>query len=120
MSNKTNWAEKACLMALGSIFTIIGLMLSPITAQQDKDNKFGHIECASLSINLSEGEADGLIICDANDNELVNIGISENGGMIAISGHSEAFAIMGFNKHGTPIVGTWDEDGLKRATLHRH
>lgn len=50
MFNTTSWKEKAGLMALGSFFTIIGLMLSPITAEQDK---FGEIECESLKVNGS-------------------------------------------------------------------
>ncbi|MDE0187015.1 MAG: hypothetical protein OXP71_16360 [Candidatus Poribacteria bacterium] len=66
MLNTTSWKEKAGLMALGSFFTIVGLMLSPITAEQDK---FGGIECELLLID------------DETDNGLTVI----TGGMIHIA-----------------------------------
>lgn len=40
--------QKAGLMALGSFFTIIGMLLAPISAQKDK---FGEIECDRLKVN---------------------------------------------------------------------
>ena len=43
-----NWKHKLGLMALGSIFTIIGMLLSPISAQKEK---FGEIECERLTVN---------------------------------------------------------------------
>ena len=50
MFSTTTWKQKLGLMALGSVFTIIGMLLSPITAQQDK---FGDVECENLKVNGS-------------------------------------------------------------------
>ena len=55
MLNAT-WKQKAGLMALGSIFTIVGMLLSPLKAQQNY--KFGEIECESLKVT-------GVINCES-------------------------------------------------------
>lgn len=74
MFNTGNWKHKAGLMALGSIFTIIGMLfaigfLPSVTAQRDK---FGDIECTSLSV-------------DAKGKGRVVIKAGEEGGYIMIS-----------------------------------
>ena len=53
-----NWRQSLGLMALGSVFTIIGLLLSPVTAQRDK---FGEIECTSLTVVDSEGNVRAVV-----------------------------------------------------------
>ena len=52
MFNTGSWKQKAGLMALGSVFTIIGMlfaigMLPSVTAQRDK---FGDIECTQVTL----------------------------------------------------------------------
>ena len=49
-----NWKQALGLMALGSVFTVIGMILSPVTAQRDK---FGEIECTKLTIVDSDGNS---------------------------------------------------------------
>ena len=58
MLNVGNWKQKAGLMALGSVFTIIGMqftigLLPSVTAQRDT---FGDIECTSLTVVNGKGE----------------------------------------------------------------
>lgn len=48
-----NWKQKAGLMALGSIFTIIGMLLSPISAQKDT---FREIQCEKLTVGYDKRE----------------------------------------------------------------
>ncbi len=134
---KTTWKQKAGLMALGSIFTIIGMLLSPITAQQDK---FGDIECTSLKIG--SGLEDAFILIskqsiamwkdaptratiigagdvflregDAVDNKQVRIGTDEHGGYVSTHGRSKGYAIMGINEHGNGAVSIYDKNGYSQ------
>lgn len=68
MFSTQNWKQALGLMALGSFFTIIGLLLSPVTAQRDN---FNEIECTKLTVVDADGKA-GLIL-----------GITEHGGNVA-------------------------------------
>ncbi len=56
-----NWKQALGLMALGSVFTIIGLLLSPVSAQRDK---FGEIECTKLTVVDANGKPRVLIATD--------------------------------------------------------
>ena len=49
-----NWKQALGLMALGSVFTIIGMLLSPVTVHRDK---FGVIECTQLKVVDGKGKS---------------------------------------------------------------
>ena len=70
MFNIGNWKQKVGLMALGSIFTIIGMLFSPVTAQRDK---LGDIECTRLTV-AAEGK--GRVVIRAG----------EEGGHVVVTG----------------------------------
>ena len=68
MFNTGSWKQKAGLMALGSVFTIIGMlfaigMLPSVTAQRDK---FGDIECTGLTVVDASGQK--AVVLDSNEN----------------------------------------------------
>ena len=113
MFNTGNWKQKAGLMALGSVFTIIGMlfaigMLPSVTAQKDK---FGDIECTSVTLVNSEtglitgkletGKEGGELylwkLLDAHwdkpefvgDREGIMLTVNRQGGMLKIFGHHE-------------------------------
>lgn len=72
MLNVGNWKQKAGLMALGSVFTFIGMlftigMLPTVTAQRDK---FGDIECTSLTVVNGEGQEAVKINADSGYGEV--------------------------------------------------
>ena len=45
MFNSNNWQIKLVYAGLGGLLMLIGMLLSPVTAQRDK---FGEIECTKL------------------------------------------------------------------------
>lgn len=132
-----NWKQKAGLMALGSVFTIIGMLLSPISAQKDK---FGDIECTSLKIGSATDHAFLLITQhaiamwkdaptratiigagdvllregDAVDNKQVRINIDSHGGYVSTHGRSKGYAIMGIDEKGNGAVSTYDKNGYRQ------
>ena len=98
MFYSTTWKQKLGLMALGSIFTIIGMLfvigiLPSVTAQRDK---FGDIECTSLRVVDVDGRArvmlitnerGGLVGASGKDgNSMVGLTIAEGGGMVEVHG----------------------------------
>ena len=68
-----NWKIKLVYIGFGSLFgclfTIIGMLASPVTAQRDK---FGEIECRALNI------------VDANGEVRAVVGEGENGGFVNV------------------------------------
>ena len=97
MFNTGSWKQKAGLMALGSIFTIVGMMFSPVTAQKDK---FGKIECTELTVVdpvtggirsiLGGNDVGGEIEVYGNDRKCkVRLSVLVNGGRINVLGPDE-------------------------------
>lgn len=108
-----NWKERAGFMALGSGFTIIGMLIAfgtlpPVTAKKDK---FGDIECTSVTLVDSEtGLITGKLETGKDGGELylwqsmdahwdkpeyvenrdgIMLTASRQGGMLKIFGHRE-------------------------------
>ena len=87
MFNTGSWKQKAGLMALGSVFTIIGMlfaigMLPSVTAQRDK---FGEIECTKLTlIDPLTGKITAELRTDVHGGLLYLFGSNENRGMVTL------------------------------------
>ena len=87
MFNTGSWKQKAGLMALGSVFTIIGMMfaigmLPSVTAQRDK---FGEIECTKLTlIDSLTGKITAELSTDEHGGLLYLFGSNENRGMVTL------------------------------------
>lgn len=123
-----NWTQALGLMALGSVFTIIGTLLSPVAAQRDK---FGEIECTALNI------------VDSNGIVSVAVGEGKNGGFVRLFdkekstvtklnfdgyGQVECRSVSVVDGNGDGQVALWsvfsggrvdvfNNDGLSQATL---
>lgn len=83
MFNTGSWKQKAGLMALGSVFTIIGMlfafgMLPSVTAQRDK---LGDIECTKLTlIDALTGKTTAKLETDEHGGLLYLYGANDNRG----------------------------------------
>ena len=123
MFNTGSWKQKAGLMALGSVFTIIGMlfafgMLPSVTAQR---NKFQEIECTKLTLidsvtgkttaKLETDEHGGLLyLYGANDNRgSAQLSVDKNGGRLFMFsneklGNAHISISMGTSEDGTGVV----------------
>ena len=133
MINMTNWKQKLGLMALGSVFTIIGMLLSPITAQQDK--KFRDIECETLTTQWIQvydpnspemyTSIDGgkMNLRNSKRNNSVYITTAGRWGSIAISdgddGAKDYYGLVriGIDKHGGYVVSSGKGKSKGRAGM---
>ena len=132
MFNTGNWKQKAGLMALGSVFTIIGMlfaigMLPSVTAQRDK---FGEIECTKLTlVDSLTGETTAKLRTDVHGGLLHLFGAKENrgaaklvvdkhgGGLIMFSnenkGSTHLSAALLTSEDGTGAVSIYHKNGGK-------
>ncbi len=123
-----NWKQALCLMALGSVFTIVGMlfavgMLSPVTAQNDK---FDTIQCSRLEVVdadgitrviLTTGESGGWGAAFGKDGKSrVGRAIGEYGGRVDAFGKDGKVALLSTDEHGG-VVGTFDKDGKLGVVL---
>ena len=124
----------------GFLFAVIGMLLSPVTAQRDK---FGEIECTRLTVvdadgktrvNLTTDEYGGVVSAFGKDGKLaawlcVNehggrvaaygkdgksraaLGVIEHWGFVQVKGKGEAMAVMSINEYGNGAVFTYDKNG---------
>lgn len=107
MFNTVNWKQKAGFMALGSVFTIFGVLftiglLPSVTAQR---YNFQDIVCTSLSVVDENGEA------------RLRLNTDEYGGRVGVlgkDGKSKAYMII--DKYGG-YVAAQGKDGESAATL---
>ena len=71
MFSSQDWQIKLVYAGFGFLFAVIGMLLSPVTAQRDK---FGEIECT------------GLKVVDADGETVVMLSGYENGGVVTVYG----------------------------------
>ncbi len=105
-----NWQQKLSYMAVGSVFTIIGMLfaiglLSSVTAQRDK---FGKIECTKLRV------------VDAEGNKQVILTFDEHGGYVAAYGKDGKSKAGLYNSEYGGLVGAYGKDGKSQAGLGIH
>ena len=132
MFNTGSWKQKAGLMALGSVFTIIGMlfaigMLPSVTAQRDK---FQEIECTKLTlVDSLTGETTAKLRTDEHGGRLSLYGAKENrgaaklvvdkhgGGLIMFSnenkGSTHISAALLTSEDGTGSFGVYHKNGGK-------
>ena len=138
-----NWKQALGIMALGSVFTIIGMLLSPVTAQR---NKFDTIQCRRLEVVDARGnlmviltiDDDGgavvaygkddksLVTLDINEHggiigvagkdgkSQAGLRINEHGGIVAVNGRGNCVAGMGITERGDGVVTTLDKNGIRQ------
>lgn len=146
MFNNQHWQIKLVYAGFGGFLMLIGMLLTPVTAQRDK---YGHIVCTSLTVvdalgkekvflndnvhggfvgvigndgkstaGLTIDERGGLIVTTCTDGKPgVVIGVVEHGGRIGVSGKTgEAIVAVGINEHGG-VIDAFGIDGTSRASL---
>ena len=116
-----NWKSKLVYIGFGSFFgclcTIMGMLASPVTAQRDK---FGHIECTSLTIVDETGK--GLVelgirpVLSLESGKLKAI-IGRSGSVIVYNADRKAHAWLSFSEHGGSI-GAFSNDFLSSVYLN--
>ena len=88
---------------LGVTILLIGMAVSPTTAQRDK---FGEITCT------------GLTVLNPNGTSAVIVGVDDDGGLVGVYGKGrESYAAMHIQEHGG-IVGLYNEYGESYAAMH--
>lgn len=75
MFSREHWQIKLTYAGFGAFLLFIGMMLSPVTAQRDK---FGDIECKSVSIVNHIGEK--VVVLDSDDERGGSLEISDKNG----------------------------------------
>ena len=126
MFNTGNWKQKAGLMALGSVFTIIGIlfaigMLPSVTAQRDK---FQEIECTKLTlIDPLTGRTTAELRTDVHGGLLSLYGAKENRGAAKLVVDKHGGGLIMFsneNKGSTHISAALltSEDGTGSFGVH--
>ena len=105
-----NWQQKLAFAGFACLFTIIGMLLSPVTAQRDK---FGDIECTSLKVvgadgfsrvSIGAGSLGGYVVVyddDISGASKAELNISPRGGYIKANGKDGvSTVVIDFNAHG--------------------
>ena len=109
---RVNWKPSLACAAFGSIFTVMGMLVSPLEADRDK---FGEIECTKLTvvgdkgfplIELNSNHRRGSILVN-HENEnygFVSIGVDymirSQGGFISVVGRNGEYAMLGISDYG--------------------
>ena len=126
MFNTGSWKQKAGLMALGSVFTIIGMMfaigmLPSVTAQRDK---FGDIECTKLTlVDSLTGKTTAKLETDEHGGLLYLFGSKQNRGaakLVVDKNGGRLFMFSNENKGSTHISAALltSEDGTGSFGVH--
>lgn len=146
MFTSQHWQIKLVYAGFGGFLMLIGMLLSPVTAQRDK---YGHIVCTSLTVvdalgeekvflndnvhggfvgvigddgkstaGLTIDERGGLIVTtDSDANTGVVIGVGEHGGRVGVSGKIGGSVVaIDINEHGG-LIKAFGQDGKSSATL---
>ena len=105
-----NWQQKLVFAGFACLFTIIGMLLSPVTAQRDK---FGDIECTSLKVvgadgysrvSIGAGSLGGYVVVYDDDKygaSKAELNISSRGGYIKANGKDGVSTVsINFNAYG--------------------
>ena len=74
----------------------------------------GYASWATDKFNMSLTFNGILTLKDAENNEMVRIGIDEHGGYVQTNGRSKGHAIMGINEKGNGTVSTYDKNGYRQ------
>ena len=143
MFSRQDWQIKLVYAGFGFLFAVIGMLLSPVTAQRDK---FDEIECTKLTVvdqdgkmrvRLTTTEHGGFVSAIGKDGKSVALlGITEHGGSVSaigkdgklaallaakehggyvhVEGKGKGMAVMSINDYGNGAVSTWDKNGYRQ------
>lgn len=114
--------HKFAFAALGSIFTIVGMLFSPF-----QKSRFGEIECTKLRIVNEDGknrvvlgtrETGGgrLSVYDEDENAAISLGVLQTGGYVGIFHRDELLACLSVLGDGGAVVVS-GKDGKSRVNL---
>lgn len=118
---RANWKNSLVCAAFGSIFTIFGMIFSPLDAQRDK---FGEIECIKLTlIDALTGKAIAQLSTGEHGGELYLLGSNENNGFARLVAGKNGGELSIHNNEidGTPYVSAMLsplQDGTGRLTVN--
>ena len=94
MFSKEHWQIKLVYAGFGALLLFMGMLLSPVTAQRDK---FGEIECTSLTVVDPKTGKSG-----------VSLRVDEDGGFISAHGKDgKSAAALGIGEHGGACLCLW-------------
>ncbi len=124
MFNSNNWQIKLVYAGLGGLLMLIGMLLSPVTAQRDK---FGEIECTSLTVVDSKGElrvalwnqfSGGRVDVFGNDGlSKATLRVTKHGGHVIANGKDgRSSADLSVWEHGGRLD-VFGNDGRSKAAL---
>lgn len=109
-----NWKAKLFYAAIGSLFgclfTIMGILANPVTAQDGRIYR-SYIECTELKVVNEAGESKVLLGVDGrggvikvygnNGQSEVSLSITEHGGAVSALGEDgKSKAVLGINENG--------------------
>lgn len=116
--------HKFAFAALGSIFTIVGMLFSPF-----QKSRFGEIECTKLRIVNEDGknrvvlgtretETGGgrLSVYDEDENTAISLGVLQTGGYVGIFHRDKLLARLSVLEDGGAVV-VDGKDGKSRVSL---
>ena len=117
-----NFGQKLIFAALGSIFTIVGMLFSPF-----QKSRFGEIECTKLRIVNEDGKNKVVLatretgggrvsIYDEDENIAINLSVLEIGGSVGIFRRDKLLARLTADEDGGLVV-VDGIDGESRADL---
>ena len=120
--NLMNFKQKFAFAALGSIFTIVGMLFSPF-----QKNRFGEIECTKLRIVNEDGknrvvlatrETGGgrVSVYDEDGKKAISLGVLESGGYVGIFHRDKLLARLSVLENGG-AVGVNGKDGKNLVSL---
>ena len=78
MFSREHWQIKLAYAGLGFLFAVMGMLASPLAAQRDK---FGDIECTSLTL------------VDKNGNAMANLSTRKHGGHVSVAGKNGSVSL---------------------------
>ena len=117
MFSSQHWQLKLAYAGFGSLFTIIGMLLSPVTAQK----AFETIKCSKLEVLDAEGTARVTIFTDDQGGVVTAYGkeghseaslrAEEDGGRVAVVGKDGQTRAFLFTDPHTGRIGTIDKFG---------
>lgn len=103
-SLKVNGHIECRLLGVNPMETPLGDYVAGAVVLSSAENKKGW-----TSINFS-----GVRMYDADNNQLLKVGIDEHGGFVQTSGRSKGYAIMGVNEKGNGAMSTYDKNGYRQ------
>ena len=121
-----NWKSKLVYATFGLLCAVIGMLISPVTAQRDN---FGYIKCTSLTVVGKYGIVPCVVLATNEHGGIINISgtdlmpsvlidVNKKGGGLSIHGKdSQSGVVINTDLHGGKVDVYGKKDGNPRAFL---